>query len=77
MKQDKTMSISDLQMNILDELKLNGGMYAMPFGFSLRAFVGDGDILENKNIDDKNWTWKEFEKTSKELGRVAQNAAML
>ncbi|WP_339208085.1 extracellular solute-binding protein [Paenibacillus sp. FSL K6-3182] len=68
MKQDKTMSISDLQMNILDELKLNGGMYAMPFGFSLRAFVGDGDILENKNIDDKNWTWKEFEKTSKELG---------
>ncbi|SFE71312.1 multiple sugar transport system substrate-binding protein [Paenibacillus algorifonticola] len=68
MKQEKTLNISDLQMNILNVLKLNGGMYAMPFGFYLRAFVGDGDILENKNIDDKNWTWKEFEKTSKKLG---------
>ncbi|NHN29615.1 ABC transporter substrate-binding protein [Paenibacillus agricola] len=68
MKQDKTLNKSDLQMNILDELKLNGGMYTMPFGFFLRAFVGDGDILKNTNVDDKNWTWKEFEEISKKLG---------
>ena len=46
----------------------NGGLYAMPFGFTLRAFVGDGDLLGNTSIDDKNWTWKEFEEISKKLG---------
>ncbi|MCR8630235.1 ABC transporter substrate-binding protein [Paenibacillus radicis (ex Xue et al. 2023)] len=69
MGQDKTLNKSDLQMNILDVMKLNGGMYAMPIGFSLRAFVGDGDILKNANVDDKKWTWKEFEETSKKLGK--------
>lgn len=68
MEQDKTLNKSDLQMNILGVLKQNGGMYAMPLGFSLRAFVGDGDILKNTNVNDKHWTWKEFEKTSKKLG---------
>lgn len=68
MEQDKTLDKSDLQMNILELMKLNGGMYTMPFAFSLRAFVGDGDMLGNTNIDDKNWTWKEFEETSKKLG---------
>jgi multiple sugar transport system substrate-binding protein len=66
-EQDKTLNKSDLQMNILDALKLKGGMYAMPSGFFLRAFVGDGKILENTNVDDKNWTWKEFEEFSKKL----------
>ncbi|MGO4695897.1 ABC transporter substrate-binding protein [Paenibacillus sp. 2TAB26] len=68
MEKDKTINKSDLQMNILDQLKSNDGMYTMPFGFSLRAFIGDGDILGNTDIDDKNWTWKEFEKTVKVLG---------
>ncbi|GGD55403.1 hypothetical protein GCM10010911_11330 [Paenibacillus nasutitermitis] len=68
MKQDKTLAKSDLQMNILDVLKQDGGMYAMPLGFSLRAFIGDGDSIKNTNVDDKHWTWKEFEETSKKLG---------
>ncbi|GAV15910.1 ABC transporter substrate-binding protein [Paenibacillus sp. NAIST15-1] len=67
-EQDKTVNKSDLQMNILDAVKLNGGSYAMPLGFTLRTFVGDGDILKNANVDDKNWTWKEFEEISKKLG---------
>ncbi|WP_338115982.1 ABC transporter substrate-binding protein [Paenibacillus monticola] len=67
MEQDKTLNKSDLQMNILEPLKVNGGMYAMPSGFFLRAFVGDGDILKNTNIDEKNWTWQDFEEISKEL----------
>ncbi|GIP18648.1 putative ABC transporter substrate-binding protein YesO [Paenibacillus montaniterrae] len=68
MEQDDTLNHSDLQMNILDAIKSNGGLYAMPFGFNLRAFVGDGDLLENVQIDDQNWTWKEFEEIAKELG---------
>lgn len=68
LEQDKTLNKSDLQMNILDALKSDNGLYAMPFGFYLRAFVGDGDILKNASIDDKQWTWKEFEEISKKLG---------
>ncbi|WP_240419087.1 ABC transporter substrate-binding protein [Paenibacillus periandrae] len=68
MMKDKSLNTNDLQTNILDVLKQNGGLYAMPLGFSLRAFIGDGDILKNTNVDDKKWTWKEFEKVSKKLG---------
>ncbi|MFC4598111.1 ABC transporter substrate-binding protein [Cohnella hongkongensis] len=68
MEQDKTLNKSDLQMNILNAIKSNDGLYAMPFGFYLRAFVGDGDILGNARIDDRNWTWKQLEEISKELG---------
>ncbi|PZE19020.1 ABC transporter substrate-binding protein [Paenibacillus xerothermodurans] len=71
MEQDETLHKSDFQMNILDALKSHGSMYAMPFGFYLRAFVGDGDILQNASIDDKNWSWKEFEEISKKLGESA------
>ncbi|MEC0231725.1 ABC transporter substrate-binding protein [Paenibacillus alba] len=68
MANDKTLNKNDLQTNILEALKQNGGLYAMPMGFSLRAFVGDGDILKNTTVDDKNWTWTEFAKISKKLG---------
>ncbi|SDC55571.1 multiple sugar transport system substrate-binding protein [Paenibacillus sp. UNCCL117] len=69
MEQDKTLNKSDLQMNILDALKSDDGiLYAMPFGFNLRAFVGDGNILKNAKIDDQNWSWKQFEEISKQLG---------
>lgn len=68
-EQDKTLNKSDLYMNILEPLKLNGGLYAMPSGFMLRTFVGDGDILEKTSakVDDKNWTWKQFGEISKQL----------
>lgn len=67
-EQDKTLNKNNLQTNILDVLKLNGGLYSMPLGFNLRVFAGDGDILKNTKIDDKNWTWNDFENTVKKLG---------
>ncbi|MUG66427.1 extracellular solute-binding protein [Paenibacillus campinasensis] len=67
-EQDETLNKSEWQINIMDAIKSDDGLYAMPFGFRLRAFVGDGDILEMTSIDDKHWTWKEFEEISKELG---------
>lgn len=67
-EQDKTLNKNDLQTNILDVLKRSGSLYAMPLGFNLRVFAGDGDILKNTNVDDKKWTWKDFENTVKKLG---------
>ncbi|GIP19979.1 ABC transporter substrate-binding protein [Paenibacillus sp. J22TS3] len=66
---DKTLNKNDLQMNVLDALKVNGGLYWMPTGFTLRGFYGDGDVLGRSKVpvDDKNWTWKDFAAVSKEL----------
>ncbi|MGE6663808.1 extracellular solute-binding protein [Paenibacillus xylanexedens] len=69
LNKDQTLDKDDLQMNILDGLKVNDGMYTVPLGYMLRAFVGDGEMLSNANVkfDDKTWNWKEFEKVSKEV----------
>lgn len=68
MEQDATLDQNDLQMNVLNALKSQDGLYAMPIGFNLRAFVGDGAIVRDANIDDRNWNWKQFEDLSREWG---------
>ncbi|MEK4350685.1 ABC transporter substrate-binding protein [Paenibacillus sp. FSL R5-0475] len=76
---DKTVNKSDLEMNVLDAMKVNDGLYFIPTGFAFRAFIGDGNMIKNSNvkIDDKNWTWKEFGEQSKEIiqqaGKDAKN----
>ncbi|WP_010502394.1 ABC transporter substrate-binding protein [Paenibacillus elgii] len=72
---DKTVNKSNLQMNVLDSMKLNGGLYTMPASFFLMALVGDGDVLEKANIkvDDKSWNWKQFEEIGRKL--VQQTAS--
>ncbi|WP_028595271.1 ABC transporter substrate-binding protein [Paenibacillus assamensis] len=67
MEKDKSLNKSDLQMNVLDARKINGGLYTMPYSFSLSVFVGDGDILNHANVDDKSWSWQQFGNISKNL----------
>nr|WP_125665974.1 extracellular solute-binding protein [Paenibacillus baekrokdamisoli] len=69
MEQDKTLNKSNLQTNILEALKVDGGLYVMPSSFYVGTFVGDGDILKKTSVkfDDKNWTWKQFEDISQQL----------
>lgn len=66
---DKTVNKSDLEMNVLDAMKVNDGLYFIPTGFAFRAFIGDGNMIKNSNvkIDDKKWNWKEFGELSKEI----------
>lgn len=74
LEQDNTLNKSELQTNVLEATKkAHGGLYAMPSGFYLEAFVGDGDILTNVsvNVDDKNWGWKEFGEISRTLKQQA------
>lgn len=73
--QDKTVNKSNLQMNVLDAMKLNGGLYTIPASFFLMALVGDGDVLEKANVkvDDKSWNWKQFEEIGRKL--VQQTAS--
>ncbi|MCG7406869.1 extracellular solute-binding protein [Paenibacillus sp. ACRRX] len=69
LKQDQTLSQQDLQMNIVDALKKDGGLYTLPASFSLRTFVGDEAFLlqSGVTIDDENWTWQQFEQTARKL----------
>jgi len=76
LEQDQKLHKDDLQMNILDGLKLNDGLYTIPLGYSLRVLVGNGDMLGNANVtfDDKTWDWKEFERVSKEVIQKAKES---
>lgn len=73
-EQDKTLNKSDLKMNVLELMKVNGGMYAMPLGFGMSLFVGDGNVIKNSTvkIDDKSWNWNTFEDISKQLIQQAE-----
>ncbi|NEW05714.1 extracellular solute-binding protein [Paenibacillus sp. SYP-B3998] len=69
LEQDKTVDKNNLYTKILEPLKLNGGLYAMPVSYFLRVFVADEDILNQTStiVDDTNWTWKQFEEISQKL----------
>ncbi len=72
--QDKTLDKNDLQMDVLEVLKLNGGLYRVPSGFGMSVFVGDGNVIKNSTvkIDDKSWNWNTFEEISKQLIQQAE-----
>lgn len=76
MEQDQTVNKDDLQMDIVNGLKLNDGMYTIPVGYSFSVLVGNGDMLGNANVtfDDTKWDWKEFEKVSREVIQKAKKS---
>lgn len=74
LKQSQTLKQENLELNVLNALKLNGGTYLIPSGYNLRAFIGDGDALKNANVDDKSWTWQQFSGIAKPMIEAGQKA---
>ncbi|NQX46502.1 extracellular solute-binding protein [Paenibacillus tritici] len=74
LKQSQTLKRDDLAMNVLNALKLDGGTYIIPSGYYLRAFLGDGDVLKQADVDDKSWTWQDFNEIAKSLIEAGQKA---
>lgn len=68
-KRDKAFDPSLYQMNIVENSRMNDGIYTLPLEFYLEVLFGDAANIENAGvtIDDKNWTWSEFAEISKEL----------
>src|SRR5690606_21327867 len=62
-------------MNILDNVKLNGGIYAIPLRFYLNGFMGDQEAIEQTGVsfDDQSWTWEQFIQISKEMINKGKN----
>lgn len=56
-------------MNILDNAKLDGGLYGIPLYFSLDALQGDAAAIGKTGvaIDDSSWSWEDFIATAKQL----------
>lgn len=72
--QDSGIAKDDLQNNVLEAVKIKGGLYALPGGYLIRAFIGDGKVIGDTKINDSNWNWDEFAETSKDLlAKAKQN----
>ena len=74
MAKDDLLNKGDLETNVLNALKMNGGTYAMPAGFNVRAFVGDGDALAQADFDEATWTWEQFVTMSKAIMQREQQS---
>ncbi|MFD7522652.1 ABC transporter substrate-binding protein [Paenibacillus chitinolyticus] len=69
MDKDPSFKREQYFTNILDNVKLNGGIYGMPLNFIVYAFIGNETAIEKSGvkIDDKNWNWSQFADVAKEL----------
>ncbi|MFE4569836.1 ABC transporter substrate-binding protein [Paenibacillus chitinolyticus] len=69
MDKDPSFKREQYFTNILDNVKLNGGIYGMPLNFIVYGFIGNETAIEKSGvkIDDKNWNWSQFADVAKEL----------
>lgn len=67
MKQDDTLKQDDMYINVIKALNTKGGTYAIPSGYYLRAFIGNGEALKGADINEKTWTWQDFIDMAKKL----------
>jgi multiple sugar transport system substrate-binding protein len=73
--QDTTFKKEQYFSNILDGVKINGGLYGMPSAFFLYGLIGDETIIEKSGvkIDDSSWDWSEFASIAKEISSKSEN----
>ncbi|GAA3404873.1 ABC transporter substrate-binding protein [Paenibacillus hodogayensis] len=73
MDKDPSFRKENYFSNVLDGMKVNGGIYGMPIGFILYGFMGNKTLIENSGVpfDDSGWTWSEFAGVAKELAKKA------
>ncbi|MBD8497904.1 ABC transporter substrate-binding protein [Paenibacillus arenosi] len=66
---DPTFKKEQYFSNVLDGIKVNGGIYGMPMGFFIYGLIGNETVIERSGvkIDDSNWNWKQFTDTAKEI----------
>ncbi|OAB29604.1 ABC transporter substrate-binding protein [Paenibacillus macquariensis subsp. defensor] len=73
--QDTTFKKEQYFSNILDGVKINGGLYGMPSSFFLYGLIGNEAMIEKSGvkIDDSNWDWSEFASIAKEISNKSEN----
>lgn len=74
MEKGNLLDIDQLQSNALEGLKINGSLFAMTPGFYLTAFIGDQQLLDQTDFDDKSWDWKKFGTVAETLKNETQSS---
>ncbi|GMX66070.1 hypothetical protein Elgi_53410 [Paenibacillus elgii] len=71
MEKDPEFKKDQYFQNILEGIKLNGGVYGMPINFFLYGLVGDEEAIRKTGVtfDDARWTWSEFSETAKAMAK--------
>lgn len=68
MDKSKGFNQDDYFMNVMDALKYNDGLYALPYGVSTNVWYGNQERLAGLELNPaKAWTWDEFEGKMKTL----------
>jgi multiple sugar transport system substrate-binding protein len=69
MEQDKDFDESIYYMNIFDAVRYKGRLYTLPVCIRFNLLSVNKKILEqgSVNIDDTNWTWKDFRDVGRKL----------
>ncbi|MCX7747394.1 MAG: extracellular solute-binding protein [Clostridia bacterium] len=82
MNKDKNFDKSEYFTNIIEGMRVNQGIYAMPLSFYFNTLIANQDVLDKENIkiDDSKWTWKDFMNIAQKLtktdssGNITQSA---
>lgn len=77
MDNDDTFNRDDYFNNILEGIKVNGGLYGMPMGFFVYALIGNETMIEKSGVkvDDSKWDWSQFANTTMEISKTVVGGA--
>jgi len=69
MEQDQAFQKNEYFYNILDNVRVGGGIYSIPLGFGLSTLLGDEEAIGKAGIsfDDKTWTWSQLTEAAKQI----------
>ncbi|OPA73007.1 ABC transporter substrate-binding protein [Paenibacillus selenitireducens] len=61
-EKDPTFKKEQYFNNILDNVKINGGIYGMPLAFIMYGQIGNETLIEKSGVkfDDKTWNWSQY-----------------
>ncbi len=60
MEKDSSFNIDDYSETIINASIYKDGLYIMPLSYACRFIIGNKELMNEKNIDITQWTWKDF-----------------
>ncbi|MDQ0088948.1 multiple sugar transport system substrate-binding protein [Paenibacillus anaericanus] len=73
-EKDPTFKKEQYFNNILDHVKIDGGIYGMPLKFFMYGLMGDETLIENSGVkfDDKTWNWSQYTDVMRQLMKFGE-----
>lgn len=69
MAKDSSFDTNLYYQNVFQAFQVDGGLYSMPLTFALDLIQGNSEMMRQTNvtIDDKTWTWSQFQEITTKL----------